>query len=357
MSFRILFILIPLAWLHYGKSFGQPTDRTPDQFLASKMKTHHIPGMSVVVIRKGQIVKKGNYGLANIEFRIPVTDSTVFQLASVTKIFTATLIMKLVEADKLKLEDPVTNYVDSLPETWKAIKIRNLLNHTSGIQNHFQTKNWNALLKDEQDKLTTRQVIQYSADEPLMFPPGQQWAYGVTSYMILGMIAEKASGKSVEALAREWLFTPLRMTRTQYGDYRAVIKNRNPHVYTYQNGPLETWNFTYGLAGTTAAGLNTTTSDLARFFVALDAGRVLSRESMDAMMAPTVLSDGKTKNYGLGWTVDEHRGKAFFGHEGGGCCWVDYYRKEKMTVIVLCNLTGSKADEIVKGLADFYLDK
>jgi CubicO group peptidase (beta-lactamase class C family) len=145
------------------------------------------------------------------------------------------------------------------------------------------------------------------------------------------------------------------MNATVYGDYKAVIKNRNSLVYTYQNGPFETWNFTYGASGTTAAGLNSTTSDLAKFFIALDKGRVLSRPVMQLMMHPTQLNDNTVKDYGLGWAVDENKGHTCYGHEGGGCAWVDYYPDEHLTVVVLSNLTGSKADEIIKGIGQFYL--
>jgi len=319
------------------------------------MADNKIPGLSVLVLKNGNVLNNSNYGLASIEFNIPVSDSTIFQLASVTKIFTSTIIIRLVEDGKLKLDQSVTEYIDSLPKTWDAIKIKNLLNHTSGIKNHFQTKNWNSIQKDNQDKLTIRQIIQFSADEPLMFLPGEKWSYSVTGYMILGMIAEKISGKSFQILAKEMLFKPLNMTHTQYGDYKAIIKNRNSLVYTFQNGPFETWNFTYGLSGTTAAGLNSSTSDLMKFFIALDKGKILKQMSMDNMMTPTILPDGSAIKYGLGWVVDEHNGKICYGHEGGGCCWVDYYRTEHLTVIVLSNLTGSKADEIIKGVADFYL--
>ena len=209
--------------------------------------------------------------------------------------------------------------------------------------------------RDAQDRSTINDIIETSATEPLQFEPGSEFSYNVTGYAILGHIVENVFGKPIEEVAKEKIYGPLGMTQTSYGDYRAIIKNRNSFVYTNQNGTLQTWGFTYGISGTTAAGLNTTTSDLAKFFIALDSGTLLSQEAMKAMMSPTRLADGTEKNYGLGWVVDEYRGKKVYGHEGGGCSWIDYYPSEHLTVAVLCNLTGSKADEIVKGVADFYL--
>lgn len=324
-----------------------------DAYMNEMLTKYKIPGAAILVVKDGKVAKKANYGINSIEFNIPVTDSTILPLASVTKLFTSTIIMKLSEQKKLSIDDPVTKFIDSLPETWNAITIRHLLSHTSGIKNHFRTNKWMAQ-RDNTDKLSMRQIIQYSADEPLMFAPGDNYSYSVTGYMLLGMVAEKVSGKPIDLLGKELLYSPLKMTSTSYGDYKAIIRNRNSFVYTYQNGPFETWNFTYGASGTTAAGLNTTTADMAKFFIAFDEARVLSKQTMAAMMTPTVLNNGTIKNYGLGWVVDENNGVKCYGHEGGGCAWIDYYPSKRMTVIVLINLTGSKADEIVKKIANFY---
>jgi CubicO group peptidase (beta-lactamase class C family) len=345
--------LIPITILLFFSGFIR-VDKT-DDYVIEKLKQYRIPGAAIVVIKDGKIIKKNNYGTYSIEFNLPVTDSSIFPLASVTKIFTSTVIMKLVEQGKLSLDQPVTDFLDSLPDSWQQIRIRHLLSHTSGIVNHFQTRKARTLSQDEQSKLSTETLIRLSASEPLRFTPGDQFSYNVTGYVLLGYIAEKATGKPIDQLAKELIFDPLKMNATVYGDYKAVIKNRNSLVYTYQNGPFETWNFTYGASGTTAAGLNSTTSDLAKFFIALDKGRVLSRPVMQLMMHPTQLNDNTVKDYGLGWAVDENKGHTCYGHEGGGCAWVDYYPDEHLTVVVLSNLTGSKADEIIKGIGQFYL--
>ncbi|MBS1757406.1 MAG: beta-lactamase family protein [Bacteroidetes bacterium] len=347
---------IPVYFLCLMGSVAFSQTKSTDQvdvYLKEMLAKYKIPGAAIAVVKNGKVVKKANYGINSIEFNLPVTDSTIFPLASVTKLFTSTLIMKMSEKGMLSVEDPITKYIDSLPESWRAITIRNLLSHTSGIKNHFQTKKWN-IGRDNTNKLSMRQIIQYSAEEPLMFAPGDNYSYSVTGYMLLGMVAEKVSGKPIDLLAKELLYSPLNMTSTLYGDYKAVIRNRNSLVYTFQNGPFETWNFTYGASGTTAAGLNTTTTDMVKFFVALDNGKLLSKQAMTAMMTPTVLNNGSIKNYGLGWVVDENNGVKCYGHEGGGCAWIDYYPSKHLTVIVLSNLTGSKADEIVKRVANFY---
>lgn len=327
------------------------------QLISEKIEYYKIPGLAYLILKNDEIISEKNYGVANVEFDIPVTDSTIFQLASVTKIFTGTVIMKLHETGVLSIDDPVTKYIDYLPQNWNDIKIKHLLNHTSGIANHFRTKEWMELRCDQQDKLNLKEAIEFSANTPLQFSPGSQWSYSVTGYMVLGLLAEEVTGSSIEVLAKDLLFRPLEMNQTVYGDYRAVIKNRNSQVYTFQNGPFETWNFTYGQAGTTAAGLNSTLSDLEKFFKAFDSNLIIKKETLHLAFAPAELSDGNIIEYGLGWDIKEtQRGIKFYGHEGGGCCWIYYFPEEHLTFIILTNLTASKADDMIDELINLYFD-
>ncbi|MBC6988697.1 serine hydrolase domain-containing protein [Hymenobacter sp. BT491] len=346
----LLFVLLRVA-VCQGQQ--QKTPAALDAYVQAQMKQYKIPGLSVLVLKNGKVLKNKGYGLASVEFAVPTSDRTVYALASVTKIFTATLIMQLVEQGKLSLQDPVAQYVDSLPESWHTITIRHLLNHTSGIRNHFMNPAWATL---EKAHLSPQQaVVKVAAALPLAFRPGEQYAYSVTGYLLLGMVVQKVTGRPFEEYITRTLFAPLHMQQTQFGDYRTVIPNRSSTIYTYQNGPFETWTFTYGNAGFTAAGLNSTTTDLAKFFTALHGGALLSPASLDSLFTPTRLPSGQMVDYGLGWVIEHYRGRTCYGHEGGGCAWVNYYRSEGLTIAVLANLTGSKADAIIKGIADFYL--
>ena len=122
------------------QAYAQPNP--VDAYIVEKMKQYRISGLAILVLQNGNIVKKSNYGIANIEFNIPVTDSSVFQIASVTKLFTSSIVMKLVEEGKLSLDQSISEFVDNIPEGWRSITVRHLLNHTSGIRNYFRTKQW-----------------------------------------------------------------------------------------------------------------------------------------------------------------------------------------------------------------------
>ena len=133
-----------------------------------------------------------------------------------------------------------------------------------------------------------------------------------------------------------------------------VIKGRPSTAYNRGTGELRNWVYSFGF-GNPGAGLNSSASDLLKFMVALDAGKVLKRESMEALWTPVKLNDGSEKNYGLGWSLDRHKGRKVVGHEGGGAAWVTHFPAEHLSIVVLCNLNGARADEIQYGIAEFYL--
>jgi CubicO group peptidase (beta-lactamase class C family) len=352
---KSLLLLVALVFIFNISTFGQSLHKKAEKLISGKINEHKIPGLAYSILRNGKIVSEGYFGVANVEFNVPIKDNTIFHLASITKIFTSMVIMKLHEEKLLDIEDAVTIHIDHLPQSWNDVKIKHLLNHTSGIENHFRTKEWMQLRNDQQDILSLKDAIEFSANVPLKFMPGSQYSYSVTGYMVLGLLVEEITGSSIEVLAEDMIFSPLQMNQTIYGDYRAVIKNRNSQVYTFQNGPFETWNFTYGQSGTTAAGLNSTIHDLNKFFKALELGILINNENLKLMFAPTQLPDGSTIAYGLGWDIKERFGRKAYGHEGGGCCWIYYYPDDYLTFIILSNLSGSKADEMIDELAGLIL--
>src|SRR5207244_330039 len=107
-----------------------------DTYIETEMTKRHIPGLSIAVVRRGEIVHTKGYGMADVELSVPATANTVYQIGSITKQFTATAIMMLVEEEKLSLDDPISRYLDNAPEAWKDVTVRHLLNHTSGIKSY-----------------------------------------------------------------------------------------------------------------------------------------------------------------------------------------------------------------------------
>ena len=148
------------------------------------------------------------------------------------------------------------------------------------------------------------------------------------------------------------------MTSTLFGDTESIIKERPSTAYILDNGELRNLVLTFNVnGGNPGAGLNSSAADLARFMMALDAGKVLKPESLREMWSPVKLNDGSEYGYGLGWTVGEYKGRKVVGHEGGGAAWIAHFPNEHLSIVVLCNLNGARADEIQYGIADLYLSR
>jgi len=146
-----------------------------DDYIKVEMERRHIPGLALAVARNGKIVKVRGYGIANLEHDVPVTPDTVFELASVTKQFTATAIMLLVEEGKVQLDDPVAWHLPRAPETWKAITVRHLLTHTSGLPGDDGFKALRAA--GQRVNYTTAQLFDAAVKDELKFAAGERFLY------------------------------------------------------------------------------------------------------------------------------------------------------------------------------------
>ncbi|MDG2534218.1 serine hydrolase [Sphingomonas sp. HITSZ_GF] len=306
-----------------------------DAIVKRQMQLNTIPGAAVAIIERGRIVKIGTYGMANVEWSAPVGSDTRFQLASVTKMFTGVLLMRLVEQGKLGLDDPLTRWFSEAPQRWQGVQVRQLANHSSGL-----AEQWGAA-RDA----TVDSVVAKAMETPFAYPPGSEARYGFTDFTVLRAILEKAGGKPLPALLRDELLTPLGMTGTGFamatddGTVRVgdVLAHR-ASVYGLRDGRLSTSDFFFAPQGYGAGGLYSTIEDLARFFVAMDAGKLLRPESIRMLETPAALSGGKQASFGLGWVVRPYRGATLAGHSGGPAL-ADIARIEarQLTVVVLTN--------------------
>ena len=187
------------------------------------MRKHHVPGISLAIVQRGQVVLAKGYGQANVELAVPATEDTVYQLASVTKTFTAAAIMLLVHEGKLGLDDKVTRHLSDLPKAWDAVTVHQLLNHTSGIKSYTSVKDFFKTIRKD---YAQREILGLVAREPLEFAPGEKWNYSNSGFFLLGMLIETVTGKTYGEFLDERIFRPLRMTHTRINDLHAVIPNR-----------------------------------------------------------------------------------------------------------------------------------
>jgi D-alanyl-D-alanine carboxypeptidase len=176
-----------------------------DDAIQREMQRRQVPGLAVVVVKDGKIVREQGYGLANVEHGVPVTPDTVFQSASTGKPFTAALVLLLEKDGRLKLDDPISRYLHDTPKAWEGITIRHLLTHTSGLGDPYTRID---LRKDYTDE----ELIALEASMPLLFAPGERFAYSNAGYHLLGFISKRVGGKFFGDQLQERIFTPLGMT-------------------------------------------------------------------------------------------------------------------------------------------------
>jgi CubicO group peptidase (beta-lactamase class C family) len=344
-------VFAPLA-LGQGVADATSADKV-DNYLKAEMAKKHIPGLAVAVIRDGRVIRTTGYGLANLEYGAPVTQETVFQIASATKPLTGTALMLLVEDGKIGLDDKITKYLPDLPTAFSNITVRNLASHTSGIKD---------VLAMPEKPETREQVIKTISPLPVDSAPGEKEAYNLTGYGLLLMIMEKVSGKSFPELLNDRLFKPLGMNSTCFNnsDNRAwarisdVIENR-ASVYIWEGERQHIYDYFYPSWTYSGGGLFSTASDLAKWAVAIDSGKLLKNSSLEQMWTPVKLNNGKTGNFALGWISDVVKDHKVVGHSGGpALADILRFRDEKLTVIVLTNqrtLEPYLAGEV----ATFYL--
>ena len=205
-----------------------------DAYVQRLMTKRHIPGVSIAVVKDGEVVLAKGYGLANVELGVPATENTVYQLASVTKTFTATAVMMLVQDGKLTLDDKITERLADLPKAWEKVTVRHLLSHTSGIKSYTSLRDFGKTVRKD---YAPRDLLELVSKEPLEFSPGDKWNYSNTNYFLLGMLIEKESGRKYGEFMAERIFKPLGMTNTRANDLHAIIPGR-AQGYTWDGKAL-----------------------------------------------------------------------------------------------------------------------
>jgi D-alanyl-D-alanine carboxypeptidase len=318
-------------------SFSQPSvDRAAaiDALMTREMRDLRIPGAAIAVVENGAPVFQRAYGVSNLETGTPMTTDAVFELASVTKQFTAAAVMMLVGEGKVRLDDRVTAYVNHTPPAWERITIRHLLTHTSGLASLAVP----APLLD----IKTPQVFEFLTRQPLQFPTGQVGWYSDAGYFLLGMVIEKASGQTYREFLTRRVFEPLHMDRASITDRRRVLKGRVT-TYALRNGEYQNWRRDWDYELPAFFGIWSTLSDLAAWDAGLRQATLLAPPALAQIWTPGTLDNGQRARvldhfYGFGWELANLRGHRTVGHEGASGSYILRFVDEPLTIIVLTNL-------------------
>lgn len=335
LSIRRSLCLLPFLLLLVGRPPAEAD--AIDDYLRVEMQRRQIPGLALAVVRHGAVVKLGNYGFANLEHDVPVTRDTVFELASVTKQFTATAVMALVEEGKVRLDEPVGTYLAGTPDSWKGITVRHLLTHTAGLpglEENFKAL-WPGGLRLS---YSTAQLFDAATKDTLSFPAGERFQYSDVGYFLLGVVIERASGKRYAEFLGERFFRPLGMTSTSVLDHARVLKHRAAGYTLGDDGQLVNIGRVINVELPSHFGVFSSVKDLVTWDAALAAGRAATPASLAEMWTPVKLNYGGHYPYGFGWFVGERRGHRWITH--GGITGTEFSRfpDDGLTVIVLTNL-------------------
>lgn len=303
---------------------------------------------TVLVAKDGVPLFQRSYGLASRTFNVPNTQETAYQLQSITKSFTAILVMMLQEERLLNVNDRICDHLDDCPEAWRAITIQHLLTHTSGIPNYSRLPDWDETL----DARTWWRggVVSLVRDLPLEFAPGEGYRYTNSGYNLLGQIVERVSGKRLPDLYRDRILSPLGMSHTGFHTSRLVTPNLATGYYSLGSTFIESTPQS-STSGYGESGLTSTVGDLLIWDQALYANRLISRASYEQMIAHT------RNNYGFGWEMMNWSGRREIGHAGSGQGFsniVARFIDDGLTVIVLSNSDAASGGGTARALAAIY---
>lgn len=334
---RLIFLL--LLWSLEAISQTIPASRQAQQ-IDSVFKSYTqpgSPGVAVLVVKDGNVVFKKGYGLANLEYDIPISAATVFDIASVSKQFTGLAISTLMRQGKISPDDDIHKYLPDVPQFNKPITIRNLIHHTSGLRDwpaglHAAGWRWDeAFSYDDIMRMVSKQ-------RDLDFEPGSQYSYSNTGYNLLAAVVAKVSGKTFPDYIAANIFKPLGMNSSQVlTDYSNVVKNLagsyspNGHGYSKNNDQLTAWG---------SSSIVTTVEDLSKWVINFQQSLDKHDPVYLRMIETDVLNNKQKNNYAYGLEIRDDNGVRNIQHTGGWAGFrtiISNYPDEKLSIILLSN--------------------
>ncbi|KAA0992079.1 serine hydrolase domain-containing protein [Dyadobacter aurulentus] len=334
--------LLPLACERYELAPGS-TDELANQVAGLvEARTKKLPFEAPVawaMVRNGQTEADFLQGKETPETGTPVSDRSLFILASTTKLFTSVMVMKAVEEGKLRLAGKVSDYLENLPATWQPVTISQLLSHSDGIPDVRENAGYAALPLETTENMTRAGYLSYAAELPLHFNPGSQSRYGQTGFVLLSVILEKVYGKLYEEILRTKILSPLQMTDTHFITHHTEIGIFKPRIFEAADGGFKAVTPDYVYADYATAGMCSSLRDMVRFVGALQTNQLLDAQRLKRLYTPVK----GLKGFALGWEYRYANGDLMAGHSGGWSVVVMHLPESNTTSIFL----SSAADESI----------
>ena len=310
------------------------------------------PGLSVFVLRGADTLLLRGYGYANLEDSVPATPRTVYRIGSLTKQFTAALVMQQVQEGRIALDDTIQRFLPAYPTQGHRVTIRHLLTHTSGIKSYTSLgAEWRRVWRLD---LPTDTLMAMFASKPFDFAPGDRYLYNNSGYYLLGVILERVTGRTYQQLVQERLAQPLGLADTRYCSTEPIVPRRAQGYATAPSGfaNAEWISMTQPFA---AGALCSSVLDLVTWTRALWAGRVVQPGSLQEMTTRARLNGGTVSRYGFGLGMDSLSGHFRVSHGGGINGFTSvlaYFPDDTLTIAVLDNgeeaLPGQLLDRLAR---------
>jgi len=319
-----------------------------DEYMNARLAVKNVGG-SILIAKDGQFIVAKGFGLADVAANTPIYGDTKFRIGSVTKQFTAASILLLHEDGKLNVEDPFCNYMESCPDAWKPVTIRQLATMSSGIPSFTGLPEFGELRKKDMKPAESIALVSHL---PLKAKPGEVFEYSNTNYIILGMIIEKLSGKTYEQFLADRITKPLGLKNTGYDHGKERLK-LSALGYSLKEDVVVPAEVASMMVPFSAGALYSTTGDLHKWNLALHGGKLFKKpETLTLMLTPS------KNNYAFGVAVvTDGKGRKRVSHGGGIEGFLSeaaYYPNEKLFMAVLVNNDRAPASEVIRTLTAIY---
>ena len=330
-----------------------PNEQVDEVF--SPWDNNNTPGAAVAIVKDGSIIYKKGYGLANLEYDIPISTSSIFHIASISKQFTVFSILLLEKQGKLSLEDDIRKYIPEVPYFGKTITLRHLASHTSGLRDQWSLLEMAGWRMD--DVITKEHILKLvSKQKELNFNPGDEYSYCNTGFTLLAEVVSRISEMSFAEFTKANIFEPLKMSHTLfYDDHEKIVKNR---AYSYFVDNTGTKKSILNYANVGATSLLTTVEDLSLWLTNFSNIKIGDSTIINKMNKLAVLNNGETFGGALGQFVGQYKGLNEIQHGGADAGYRSYLTRfpdENFSVIVLSNSAELNASSTAHKVVDIYL--
>ena len=314
------------------------------------------PGAAVAVVKGDSIIFSKGYGSANLEYGLPVSPTTVFHIASVSKQFTVFAVLLLEQEGKLSFDDDIRKHIPEVPDFGTTITLRHLASHTSGMRDQWDLLNLAGWRMD--DVITKDHIMNLIAHQKeLNFNPGEEYLYCNSGFTLLAEVVARVSGESFSTFTENRIFRPLNMNQTLFfDDHERIVENR-AYSYKMQDEKYKKSRLNFANAGATS--LFTTVEDLALWSMNFKNPKVGNSAIIDKMNTLAVLNNGETFEGAYGQFVGTHKGHQLIQHGGADAGYRSYlgrFPEEELAVMVFSNFADSNPRRLAMSVADLYLD-